>query len=86
LLATGSTLEYGSVSEALAISDFNRQRNVIFTEPMMVSAKGSDIDRVYKAWQNSVYPETRLDSIKYLKKAENLFEKFKHMNLSIVGI
>ena len=52
----------------------------------MASVKKGDIDRVYKAWQNAVYPETRMDSIKYLKKSKELFKKYENMNLQIISM
>lgn len=70
----------------MAISDFNRQRKLEFTSPIMASVKKGDIDRVYKSWQNAVYPETRMDSIRYLKQSAEAFKKYEKMNLQIVSM
>ncbi len=74
------------MEEALAIEEFDRVRQVQFVSPMMSSAQEGNIDKVFKSWQNAVFPESRLDNIKYLKKSSDAFKKYSEMDLRIVGM
>ena len=57
-----------------------------FAAPIMSAAEGEAIAKAFKSWQNAVYPESRLDDILYLKKAEQAFKKYEEMDLRVVGM
>jgi len=52
----------------------------------MASVKKGNIDKVYKSWNETMFPENRLNSIQYLKQATEKFKKFENLNLKIVDM
>ena len=74
------------MDEILAISEFNRVRGICVTTAAMSVVQGDAISKAYRQMIDSVYPESRMDNIKYLKKSSDAFNRFRNMDIRIIKI
>jgi hypothetical protein len=83
-LAKGVKLAFGSVEESLAISAFNREREMIMTLPIMANAKGEKFNKVLNIWKGNIYPEMKISDIQRLEEFRQKYKKVQDKELTIL--
>ena len=84
-IAEGREFIYSSMDEMLAISDFNRLREVTMISPLMAGADGEQYNKVIRGWKSSVYPELKMDNIKRLRDYREQYKAYENMKIEIIG-
>ena len=65
----------------IAITVFARQRNITYLAHSLAVVDPKNLDKAGKQFRGLLFPEEGYDDIKYLKKAKEVFDKVKNMNL-----
>jgi hypothetical protein len=82
-LYDGKKFKYNSMQESIAIKVFNDIRNKELLQPIFSVVDPSKADKLLKQYRGVLFPEERWDDLKYMKRAQKLFEKLRHMVIKI---
>jgi hypothetical protein len=85
-LYDGKKFKYNSIQEAMAINVFNSIRNKELLQPIFSVVDPSKADTLLRQYRGILYPEDRWDDLKYMKKAQDIFTKLRHVRLSVKPI
>lgn len=78
------SFEYGSTRESIAIAEFNRQRTAQFLSAIFAVVDPKQADKLLRQYRGVAFPEERYDDIKYIKKAQELFENLRSKEIRVI--
>jgi len=70
------------MDELLAIIAFKRERSIAFMSGVMAAVGPEQANDMLKKFRGTLFPEEEYDDIKYMKKAKDIFEKLRGVDLS----
>ena len=76
--------EFGSLSEAIAILAYSRERDVQFMTALFPVVNPDKAQEAVKKFKGIVYPDTALDDAVYLKKAKEHMRKLMNTEIRIM--
>jgi len=62
---------------------YARRRNAEFVAASLAVVDPKHLDKAAKQLRSLMFPEEKYDEFEYIKKAKEIFDKFKHINLRI---
>jgi hypothetical protein len=74
---------YGSLSEAIAILSYTRERNTTFMSAIFPVVSESKAENAVKQFRGIVFPEESLSDAVYLKKAKDLMKRLINTSIQI---
>jgi len=67
----------------IAITVFNRERTIRYLAPIISLVGPEQRQSIMDRFRGVIFPEDHYDSLTYVKKAKEVFEKLKYVKLSI---
>ena len=61
---------------------FARERSIRFLSPMFAVVSPEKADSVVRQLRGLIFPEDRYDSLRYVKKAKDMFERMRKYNFT----
>lgn len=67
----------------MAITSYVQERNIIFTSSILPAVGPDQVKKVADKLRGVMFPEEKYDDLAYMKKAKEVFEKLKNVNLRV---
>ena len=81
---TKKSYKYGSTDEALAIYVINKNRTAKLLEALIGVAAPENVDKLYKQYKGTLFPEEKYDELAYLRKVRGMMEKLRGVTVSVL--
>lgn len=79
----GKEFEFGSIIEQIAMTTYARQKNADFIKAVLVVIDPKSASKAVNQLRSMMFPEEKYDELSYMKKAQEMFEKLRKVNLRI---
>ena len=63
---------------------YARQRNADYVSASLVVVDPNSVSKAVKQLRSLMFPEEKYDEFAYIKKAQEMFEKLRHVNLRVI--
>jgi len=80
-ILTGVKVEYGTMKELLAIKALQFQRNAQYASAAVSIVGPKNEDGAMKILSNALFPESKVDDLKKVKRYRGMFEKLRKLNM-----
>ena len=75
--------EFGSLSEAIAILAYTRERNTTFMGSIFPVVSPENAQKAVKQFRGVVFPEEAINDAVYLKKAKEMMKKLMSVDIKV---
>ncbi|RLI55298.1 MAG: hypothetical protein DRP09_10250 [Candidatus Thorarchaeota archaeon] len=71
------------MEESIAISVFERERARKFISPLIPVAGPDEVQSLQRKLRSLLFPEDKYDDLAHVRKAKEMFERLKGVNLNV---
>lgn len=79
----GLDIPFDSLKESLAIFAFNKERQATLLRPIIGVADPDKVNKLISQYRVALFPELAYEELRYEKRAMNMFDKLRGINLTV---
>lgn len=79
-------LPYGSIEESIAITAYNRERNIQYLSALFSIVGPDDKQKIMNSYRGVVFPEEEHSDHLYVKQAQRTFERMRDIKINVTSL